>query len=270
MNQTFDVAPPLQLARPSQSDIKYKLVVVQNPVRARACGFGEKDRRAIDPPPIVQLISENSKGERVETKTKDSMLFVVQCELYNKEQTETRSVVYTDKSSTKHPNKYRNLIGSTVSNAYHLVNESNEPGIYFVFHDLSVRTEGTFSLKFIFINLAAGEPLTRTTKVQEEVFSEPFLVYSAKKFPGLTESTPLSKCFARQGIKIPIRQDPAYKKIENILHVEERYNDDTAKKHNANKEEKKENNNNEVESSNHQKKKPDYKRISISDFLSPE
>lgn len=38
-------------------------------------------------------------------------------------------------------------------------------------------------------------------------FSEPFTVYSAKKFPGVIESTPLSKCFASQGIKIPIRKD---------------------------------------------------------------
>ncbi len=38
-------------------------------------------------------------------------------------------------------------------------------------------------------------------------FSEPFSVYSAKKFPGVIESTKLSKCFATQGIKIPIRKD---------------------------------------------------------------
>jgi len=39
------------------------------------------------------------------------------------------------------------------------------------------------------------------------VFSQPFQVFSAKKFPGVIESTPLSKRFAQQGIKIPIRKD---------------------------------------------------------------
>ena len=39
------------------------------------------------------------------------------------------------------------------------------------------------------------------------IFSDPFTVYSAKKFPGVIESTDLSKCFAQQGIKIPIRKD---------------------------------------------------------------
>lgn len=39
------------------------------------------------------------------------------------------------------------------------------------------------------------------------VFSEVFSVFSAKKFPGVCESTQLSKSFALQGIKIPIRKE---------------------------------------------------------------
>lgn len=38
-------------------------------------------------------------------------------------------------------------------------------------------------------------------------FSDVFTVWSAKKFPGVKESTSLSKCFAAQGVKIPIRKD---------------------------------------------------------------
>ena len=38
-------------------------------------------------------------------------------------------------------------------------------------------------------------------------FTEPFQVFSAKKFPGVKESTELSKRFANQGVKIPIRKD---------------------------------------------------------------
>ena len=44
------------------------------------------------------------------------------------------------------------------------------------------------------------------------VFSEPFQVFSAKKFPGVCDSTALSKCFATQGIKIPIRKEGANSK----------------------------------------------------------
>lgn len=35
--------------------------------------------------------------------------------------------------------------------------------------------------------------------------SDSFIVYSAKKFPGMIESTELSKAFAGQGIRIPVR-----------------------------------------------------------------
>lgn len=52
----------------------------------------------------------------------------------------------------------------------------------------------------------AGVELNRgTSKVLATVMSEPFKVYSAKKFPGMIESTPLSKAFAGQGIRIPVR-----------------------------------------------------------------
>lgn len=41
----------------------YELVVCQQPLHARMCGFGEKDRRPIDPPPIVQLIVKQEGQE---------------------------------------------------------------------------------------------------------------------------------------------------------------------------------------------------------------
>jgi hypothetical protein len=43
--------------------IRMWLEIVQQPLRARMCGFGEKDRRPVDPPPVVQLHVLNAKGE---------------------------------------------------------------------------------------------------------------------------------------------------------------------------------------------------------------
>ena len=48
---------------------------------------------------------------------------------------------------------------------------------------------------------------TASAPVLASCFSDIFFVFSAKKFPGVIESTELSKCFATQGIKIPIRKD---------------------------------------------------------------
>ncbi|KAI9301215.1 velvet factor, partial [Cunninghamella echinulata] len=191
----------------------------QQPVRGRSFGFGEKDRRVIDPPPIIQLFYDS---DNTLIKSSESVLFIVHCDLYSIDKTTNKNVVYIPSTmvptlrneheginiiSLKEPTKVRNLIGSLTSNAYHLFNEHNEMGIYFIFHDLTVRTEGTFVLKFMFMDLASGEPFTMTTNVQSEIFSEPFTIYSAKKFPGLLESTPLSRAFAKQGVKISIRND---------------------------------------------------------------
>jgi hypothetical protein len=41
----------------------YKLEVCQQPLHARMCGFGEKDRRPIDPPPIVQLFVQKRDAD---------------------------------------------------------------------------------------------------------------------------------------------------------------------------------------------------------------
>jgi len=63
-------------------------------------------------------------------------------------------------------------------------------------------------------NAPPGTNLVALTQVNNgkapvlaQVFSDTFQVYSAKRFPGVVESTPLSRCFATQGIKIPIRKD---------------------------------------------------------------
>lgn len=54
------------------------------------------------------------------------------------------------------PAPTRSLMGAVVSNAYQLTNSDHTPGIFFIFQDLSVRIEGTFCLKFMFMNLSAG------------------------------------------------------------------------------------------------------------------
>ena len=46
---------------------------------------------------------------------------------------------------------------------------------------------------------------TGTSKVLATTMSDTFQVFSAKKFPGMIESTGLSRKFASQGIRIPVR-----------------------------------------------------------------
>ena len=64
-------------------------------------------------------------------------------------------------------------------------------------------------MSFVDVGSGVGGNTLNTGRapVLSTCFSDPFQVYSAKKFPGVIESTPLSKAFASQGIKIPIRKD---------------------------------------------------------------
>ncbi|KFY07291.1 hypothetical protein V492_07268 [Pseudogymnoascus sp. VKM F-4246] len=114
----------------------------------------------------------------------------------------------------------RNLIGSLAASASKLADPHDKIGIWFVLQDMSIRTEGSFRLRFSFTNVGGpsktpnGNPAnqmsvlnTGKAPVLALCYSDVFTVYSAKKFPGVVESTPLSKCFATQGVKIPIRKD---------------------------------------------------------------
>ncbi|KAK3988106.1 hypothetical protein QBC44DRAFT_244351 [Cladorrhinum sp. PSN332] len=314
----------------------YSLHVVQQPQRARMCGFGDKDRRPITPPPCVRLSIKDAKtGKEIDCNDIEHTMYVLNVDLWSEDalkevnlvrhttaspsisSTSPASYASIEQSTPAYshilpsnlppsrdasysqqltypppsqaigpygmqpsytagfvpPNGYgqpyyareyahevslhggapmfapprvyepsyglpaqrmsiggsapagmftRNLIGSLAASAFRLNDTEDKIGIWFVLQDLSVRTEGCFRLRFSFVNVgppmgipgqAANGPInTGKAPVLASVFSDVFQVYSAKKFPGVCESTPLSKCFATQGIKIPIRKEGADKK----------------------------------------------------------
>ncbi|KAI8334647.1 velvet factor-domain-containing protein [Chlamydoabsidia padenii] len=188
----------------------YELVVCQQPLHARMCGFGEKDRRPIDPPPIVQLIVRQQNGEPVDVQTLQIPFFVLHVTLWSGDRTEERNIISNPPKCT------RVLMGSLVSSPSLLKNPDGEQGLYFAFPDLSIRTEGRYTLRFSLMKLVSADFQTDAkSRIIAQVFSDAFTVYSAKKFPGMTESTDLSKAFAKQGLKIPIRNDVRSRKSES-------------------------------------------------------
>lgn len=188
----------------------YELVVCQQPLHARMCGFGEKDRRPIDPPPIVQLIVKQVGHDiPIDIELLQIPFFVLHVTLWSEDKQEERNVISNPPKCT------RVLMGSLVSSPSLLKNTKGEHGLYFAFPDLSIRTEGRYTLRFSLIKLVNSDfQEDAKSKIVTQVFSDPFTVYSAKKFPGMTESTELSKVFAKQGLKIPIRNDVRVKKTD--------------------------------------------------------
>ncbi|KAF9360581.1 hypothetical protein BGX26_008724 [Mortierella sp. AD094] len=137
-------------------------------------------------------------------------LYVLHASLWSEDGTEVRSMIATP-GQIDPPKLTRILMGAVVVSPILLNDEHGKPGWYFSFPDLSIRTEGTYTLKFSLMRFASFDfddlgGSHASTLIAEEI-SQPFSVYSAKKFPGMTESTELSKAFAKQGLKIPIRND---------------------------------------------------------------
>ena len=297
--------------RGKKGDRMFSLQVEQQPIRARMCGFGDKDRRPITPPPCIRLIvCDVSTGKEVDFTEVDSTFFVLTVDLWDADGTHEVNLVrhssgaptvsISSSTTTSYPppdcpsiymtqvsmqtyhgpysqltpnlqpqgNPYsapppisssyypptlntpitpvgfqyslmpnitgtyvpmttamslpppaatatgiftRNLIGGLTVNAFRLTDTEGKVGLWFVLQDLSVRTEGNFRLKMNFVDMGSGQGNntlnTGRAPILATCFSEQFQVYSAKKFPGVIKSTPLSKVFASQGIKIPVHKN---------------------------------------------------------------
>ncbi|KAG8815394.1 hypothetical protein FRC19_001058 [Serendipita sp. 401] len=119
--------------------------------------------------------------------------------------------------AAEEPAEYaRTLIGPLAASAQTLTDDHDEPGIFFLFQDLSVRTEGTFRLRMRLVNvggppapeMGASHVKNGNSTVLAQVFTNPFIVFSAKKFPGVPSPTALSQRLLQQGLKIPGRARP--------------------------------------------------------------
>ncbi|KAK5111810.1 hypothetical protein LTR62_004730 [Meristemomyces frigidus] len=195
--------------------LNYQLEVIQQPEHARACGAGAKssaDRRPVDPPPIVMLkIFDGSAPDTDITFSMNANYFLFAT------LEPARLMAHGRVPESKQ--QLTVLTGTPVAGMVYL--DRPQAAGYFIFPDLSVRHEGKYRLSFsLYEELKDGkdddttDPAGSSSTHGEahvthrlEVKSEPFTVYSAKKFPGLTESTVLSRTVAEQGCRVRIRRD---------------------------------------------------------------
>ncbi|KAJ2081395.1 hypothetical protein H4R24_002381 [Coemansia sp. RSA 988] len=177
----------------------HQLVIRQQPERSRVGSISEKmDRRPIDPPPVIQLIVCDPLNPQSRQYTV-SPAFFMQVILLDEE---GKNALHHIKGS-----RVSAMAGTMVSPLHTLRDMTDTQGAYFVFSDLSVRMEGSFRLRFDLFEIEGGAVYNRVS-----VTSENFFVYSPKRFPGMMESTQLSKLFAEQGLRIRIRTEAGTKK----------------------------------------------------------
>ncbi|KAI8831514.1 velvet factor [Chytriomyces cf. hyalinus JEL632] len=190
--------------------------VVQQPLRARMCGFASADKRLIDPPPILKLTG----GDVGSTN-----LYILSVSLWSENLTKDVSITekyfsgaslkYTaDNASSSSQSLYkveltegydscRVLWGGLAATCTRLKDLDGVVGNFFVFHDLSVRSSGVYRLKFeLFVMNITGAKMTPIASTSSDIFT----VYTPKSFPGILETTALSRWFAKQGVSVRLRQ----------------------------------------------------------------
>lgn len=189
---------------------RYGIFCRQQPIHARRCGFGEKDRRTLDPPPIIECYEIDADGRRLAEAPQDPFL-TLHVSLWNDDGTDERNLIVTNQPRridiTRQNEELmqtpdasakitRVLMGSLVASPTKLDDEYGKRGAFFVFPDLSIRTEGSYRLKFSMFSMSGVDLMTPGAKavLVGECVTDVFLVYSAKKFPGMLKSTEVSTC----------------------------------------------------------------------------
>jgi hypothetical protein len=217
----------------SGDQLSYSLEIVQQPIHARAMGWGTKcmkiinlypivlivltegdSRRPVDPPPVIYFTIIDKLGNPVTHEIAN--IFILHASLYE--------VSSRDPSGPpKRVLVSRRLTGTTVVSLSHI--KSPAPGrFYFLLHDISIRQEGRYQLEF-----NVWEVMSRTGCLvhRGREHSDIIVVYSPKAFPGLETSSELIREMASQGCKVRVRKESMLKrkKLKREQRLKECFND---------------------------------------------
>jgi len=195
-------APPSEyrisnlLIQPNAPPSEYSIIVRQQPSAARSSGYLQRDRRVIDPPPIVQLTIHNtsfSPDERAR-QLRHHQFSLVYCSIWDERGVEDMSIITKDGYRPQ-----RRLVGTLLASPFVGLDDKDEEGCFFCFPDLSCCTPGSFRLKFALVMLDPTR-MRASSAIAATAMSDPFQVYTPKTFPGMKPHTPLTKRLKEQGL----------------------------------------------------------------------
>ncbi|CED83830.1 Velvet factor [Phaffia rhodozyma] len=103
----------------------------------------------------------------------------------------------------------RNLLGALYVTAVAYRDLEGTLGIWFMFHDVAVRSEGVYTLQFAAFDCSAETQQfsTDVTPILAWCYSKPFTVYSPRTHPGNPVVSDLGKHFLSQGYKAPAKKE---------------------------------------------------------------
>ncbi|KAL7751551.1 hypothetical protein RI367_003015 [Sorochytrium milnesiophthora] len=140
----------------------YKLEIAQPPELCRTCNSATKEKRTVEPPPVLELVAVDG----VLLPPKDLTYLVVHTTLWNEDLSADMTISDASRQSlSKNAQEYLSsaqtrllspepvLSGSLVENGQWLYNEHGRKGFFFIFKDLRIRLEGRYRLRFALFDL---------------------------------------------------------------------------------------------------------------------
>ncbi|KAF3761616.1 hypothetical protein M406DRAFT_74569 [Cryphonectria parasitica EP155] len=185
--QVAPAPPPVQSTWDHSSP--YRLTVKQQPERAKAANAKDKDRKPVDPPPIVQLDVDPSL-DPLQVYITSPYLFV-------------QTFLIGASSSDPEP-ELNSLTGNTCTSGHVVKDDRGAHNMMFCLNDISVKKEGTYRLKFCLfkLNTTSGDAEALTS-----ICSQPFTTYSGRHFPGMSESTSMTRLLVDAGVRLRLRKE---------------------------------------------------------------
>jgi Velvet factor len=209
---------------------RYWLYIRQQPRAGRACSNG-RDRRAIDPPPVVQLqISDFDPNSPDDMEDMQDQSFVVHCFLRTASlPARDVSVIMCQDDNSSGLRAERQINGNLDASPFFCDEDPdpnnaplhpssqlyyplhtptskaprrNLPATFFYFADLSIRRAGVYRLEFQLVRVRMdGRPVP----MLHTVLSEPFNVVNAKDFDHVQPSTPLVRGLIASQAGFPLK-----------------------------------------------------------------
>ncbi|KAK9373231.1 velvet factor-domain-containing protein [Lipomyces chichibuensis] len=189
---------------PNFTSYTAQFYIIQQPDRARSCGNADRDRRCLDPPPVLKLEVRSLATGAVDIPYMKRYSWIVQCFLYSAESNNGQG-----EQLSLHSGGRLLIRGNMVGNAQYAdlgIDGHQGESCYFCFPDLSFSTAGYYRLKFQWAWIDQNIPLhshqVRSMGMMGFQISDVFRVYSAKDFPSMLPMTPISLALKRHGLWI--------------------------------------------------------------------
>jgi hypothetical protein len=205
-------------------ELTYVLNVVQQPERSRAYDSRRSDRRPIDPPPAVSLLVYERRNDRqVDITFSYEATFFLFATL-EAAPSHGRSIISSLGSNHNVPV----LRGCPVSGGGYW--DRPAKAIYFIFPDMFAGHEGNYRLCFSLYEMTSNSENGDVAAVEVDIGnrnrqhsrdaapprdefswrininSAMFTVSRAQEYPGLAESTPLSRVLIEQSVRLKMRR----------------------------------------------------------------